>query len=66
MVFVHVFVHGTKEIINILVISLIQSELHSLIIRESLVQAQVGPHNKSVNSLTNNELTDFSFTKFYN
>ena len=43
MVFVHVFVHGTKEIINILVISLIQSELHSLIIRESLVQAQVGP-----------------------
>ena len=48
MVFVHVFVHGTKEIINILVISLIQSELHSLIIRESLVQAQVGPR-----SLTN-------------
>ena len=43
MVFVHVFVHGTKEIINILVISLIQSELHSLIIRGSLVQAQVGP-----------------------
>ena len=48
MVFVHVFVHGTKEIINILVISLIQSELHSLIIRESLVQAQVGPHSKSL------------------
>ena len=44
MVFVHVFVHGTKEIINILVISLIQSELHSLIFRGSLVQAQVGPH----------------------
>ena len=63
MVFVHVFVHGTKEIINILVISLIQSELHSLIIRESLVQAQVGPHHKSVNSLINNELTDFSFYK---
>ena len=48
MVFAHVFVHGTKEIINILVISLIQSELHSLIIRGSLVQAQVGPHNKSL------------------
>ena len=63
MVFVHVFVHGTKEIINILVISLIQSELHSLIIRESLVQAQVGPRHKSVNSLINNELTDFSFYK---
>ena len=47
MVFVHVFVHGTKEIINILVISLIQSELHSLIIRESLVQAQVGPPPKN-------------------
>lgn len=36
MVFVHVFVHGTKEIINILVISLIQSELHSLIITRFL------------------------------
>ena len=48
MVFVHVFVHGTKEIINILVISLIQSELHSLIIRGSLVQAQVGPQQKSL------------------
>ena len=51
MVFVHVFVHGTKEIINILVISLIQSELHSLIIRESLVQAQVGPQRALILAL---------------
>ena len=62
MVFVHVFVHGTKEIINILVISLIQSELHSLIIRGSLVQAQVGPHNKIAKQLKFQHLAIFSFT----
>ena len=66
IVFVHMFVHDTKEINNLLLISFIQRNLHSLIIRGSLVQAQVGPHNKSVNSLTNNELTDFSFVNSHN
>ena len=50
IVFVHMFVHDTKEINNLLLISFIQRNLHSLIIRESLVQAQVGPHNKSLSS----------------